>query len=684
MAALLTLRSAYKPGPPGHGTVDLRLENSGAVPVERFRLALTSTVRLDPGPDTGAQLVRQVSGYLELAPATGFVLAPGDALEITDLSVDHTTHHANDGPASAFVILEDGTTIDVHVEPMTAPPSTTGVKHERRALVRTTDDAPALVPWPAALAGSFGRHGSVSAGVRSAARLRSGSNEVGDVWRAVARAERRLHPEGPWVLGIGDDTGAGAWSVSAVTGAVAPGHYEVEIDDSAAEAVVTAGDAAGFRHGFVTIAQLLRDRSPKHVRIADGPAYEWRGLHVDLARQFFPASDVERIIDLAAWRKLNRLHLHLTDDEAWRVPIDGYPELTTVGAWRGHGLPIPPLLGSPAAATGGSYTVAEIRGWVERARELGVVIVPEVDLPGHCHAALTAEPSLRDPDDTTGAHSVQRFVDNSLCPGLPTTMPFVEAVFGALAAMFDSPWLHVGGDEVAPGAWMGSPVAAEYAKARGLAGTNAIEAAFMADVVAIGTACQRPAGGGVAGGRRARRPPAVRWVCRRVEIGRRRPRPRRGRFRRGRQRARCVLPRHGARRRLDIAWRELGRHRRARGRLRVRARSRLVRRSPATSPRRAGVRVDGAHPVGGRVRRARLPAPRRDRRAGVAGPRRRRCGVGGIAGVSAAATRHVTRGGLGIRGPCGVAHTPSSSTRRRWRSCCGRRTSTGNGRWCTP
>ncbi len=140
------------------------------------------------------------------------------------------------------------------------------------------------------------------------------------------------------------------------------------------------------------------------MRIVDGPTYEWRGLHVDLARQFFPASDVERLIDLAAWRKLDRLHLHLTDDEAWRVPIDGYPELTTVGAWRGHGLPIPPLLGSPAAATGGSYTVDEIRVWVERARELGVVIVPEVDLPGHCHAALTAVPSLRDPDDTTGAH----------------------------------------------------------------------------------------------------------------------------------------------------------------------------------------------------------------------------------------------------------------------------------------
>ena len=326
----------------------------GAESIEHFRLALTSTVRLDPGPATAAQLVRQVSGYLELAPAPGFVLAPGDALEIADLSVDHTPHHANDGPTSAFVVLEDGATIDVHVEPMTAPPSTAGMKREQRASARGFVGGPALVPWPAVVNASFGPHGSASGRVRSAARLRSGSDDTGEVWRAVARAERRLHPDGPWVLGVGDDNGAGVWSVSTTTSASAPGHYEVDFDGSTGEAVVTAGDTAGFRYGFVTIAQLLRDRSPKQVRIVDGPAYEWRGLHVDLARQFFPASDVERIIDLAAWRKLNRLHLHLTDDEAWRVPIDGYPDLTSIGGWRGHGLPIPPLLGSTAAASGGA------------------------------------------------------------------------------------------------------------------------------------------------------------------------------------------------------------------------------------------------------------------------------------------------------------------------------------------
>ena len=79
-----------------------------------------------------------------------------------------------------------------------------------------------------------------------------------------------------------------------------------------------------------------------------GRAFGWRGLHIDLARQFFPATDVAWLIDVAAWHGLNRLHLHLTDDEGWRVPVDGYPQLTEVGAWRGH------ELADPAAARLGS------------------------------------------------------------------------------------------------------------------------------------------------------------------------------------------------------------------------------------------------------------------------------------------------------------------------------------------
>ena len=208
-------------------------------------------------------------------------------------------------------------------------------------------------------------------------------------------------------------------------------------------------------------------------------------MHLDLARQFFPAEDVDWLIDVAAWRGLNRVHLHLTDDEAWRVPIPAYPALTDVGAWRGHGLAIPPLLGSGPAPFGGSYTRAQIAGWVARAAAAGIELVPEVDLPGHCFAALAAVPALRDPCDRSSAVSVQSFVGNVLNPGVAATWPFLEAVVGELADLFPGPWLHVGGDEVPDGAWSGSPAATRWAAERGVVGLAAVGAAFMAEIVRL-------------------------------------------------------------------------------------------------------------------------------------------------------------------------------------------------------
>jgi hexosaminidase len=246
---------------------------------------------------------------------------------------------------------------------------------------------------------------------------------------------------------------------------------------------VTAGSEAALRWAFLGLARGRRqdaDPSGRHT-----PVHSWRGLHLDLARQYLPAVDVEWLLDVAAWRRLNRVHLHLTDDEAWRVPISTYPALTEVGAWRGRGLAVPPLLGSGAEPYGGAYRAGDVGRWVRRAAELGLELIPEVDLPGHCFAALAAVPELRDPDDTSGAVSVQCFVDNVLVPGLPSTRPFLEAVFGELADLFPGPWVHLGGDEVPAGAWAGSPAAQRYATERGLEGSDAIASAFMADVVGL-------------------------------------------------------------------------------------------------------------------------------------------------------------------------------------------------------
>ena len=370
MAALLTLRSAYNPDPPGHGTVDLRLENTGADAIERFRLALTSTVRLDPGPDTGVRLVRQVSGYLELAPSPASCSHPATELVITDLSVDHTPHHANDGPASAFVVLEDGSTIDVHVEPMTAPPSNHRLRRANNARsVRGTDGDPALVPWPATIDG-IGRAGACpgrwagAIGGAAAIRIERGrrrlagggpSGTAAPSGRAVGARRRRRHRRRR-VVGVGRP------------GAVAPGHYEVDYRRrhrrGGRRGERRRGLPARVRHDRPTAARRVAgaraDRRRADVRVARAPRRSRPPVLPGIRRRAAHRSGGVAQARSAPPPPHRRRGVAGPDRRLPRADRASAP-----GA--GHGLPIPPLLGSPAAATGGSYTVDEIRGWVERA-----------------------------------------------------------------------------------------------------------------------------------------------------------------------------------------------------------------------------------------------------------------------------------------------------------------------------
>jgi hexosaminidase len=417
------------------GTLWLRLVNGGRETLERFRLALTSVVQLDPMSDA-AILAARTSGYHELSPPAALVLAPGDVWETGPLRCGHRPGHANDGPASSFVILSDGSTraVDTGRTDATEP-------------VRVGQEAPPPL--------GLSTDGDV---VRSA-------------WGIAAACEGRLF--GSVVLGK-----SGEEQVTASIETAQPAD-----SFTVRGSHVAAGSERALVTAFLWLARARRDAvDPTGFHV---PVHGWRGLHVDLARQYIPAVDVGGMIDRAAWSRLNRVHLHLTDDEGWRFPVAGYPALAEVGAWRGYGLAIPPLLGSGPEPYGGAYTARDIQGWVERARALGIEIVPEVDLPGHCFAALAAVPELRDPADASAAASVQHFVDNVLVPGLPSTGPFLEAVFGALAELFPGPWLHLGGDEVPPGAWAGSPAAGAFARERGVDGTDAIASAFMADVIRL-------------------------------------------------------------------------------------------------------------------------------------------------------------------------------------------------------
>jgi hexosaminidase len=157
----------------------------------------------------------------------------------------------------------------------------------------------------------------------------------------------------------------------------------------------------------------------------------------------------------------------------------------TACAWRGHGLAVPPLLGTGPEPTGGFYSKAAVRNIVAWGAELGIDIVPEIDVPGHCYALLQALPRLRDPGEAGTYHSIQGFPNNCLNPAVEAVYPALEAILAELCALFPAPWFHLGADEVPEEAWSGSPLARDLLARIGGGGTAALQAHFLSRMQAF-------------------------------------------------------------------------------------------------------------------------------------------------------------------------------------------------------
>ena len=223
---------------------------------------------------------------------------------------------------------------------------------------------------------------------------------------------------------------------------------------------IRAAGEAGWRHGLVTLAQwaLQHGESLPCLEVEDAPRFGFRGIFLDCARHFHSIATLKRLLKQMSLYKFNRFHWHLTDDEGWRLEIKAFPQLTEVAAWRGHGLAVGPQLSGGADPYGSYYTQSEVRELVAYAAGLGITIIPEIDIPGHCHAAIKALPELlREEADSSRYLSVQYFDDNVLNPALPGTYRFLEAVIDEVCALFPGTQVHMGGDEVPTGVWTDSP-----------------------------------------------------------------------------------------------------------------------------------------------------------------------------------------------------------------------------------
>ena len=243
--------------------------------------------------------------------------------------------------------------------------------------------------------------------------------------------------------------------------------YRIEIGKKAVKIYAAAYN--GVLYAITTLKQMLPEAifgttpavdADWHLPcaiIADMPRFAYRGMHLDCSRHFFSVDAVKRYLDIMAVYKLNRFHWHLSDDQGWRVEIRRYPELTLVGGYRSGTMVGRDFNSDDGIRYGGYYTQDQIREVVAYAERLGITVVPEIDLPGHMLAALSAYPWLGCSGGPYEAWHKWGVADEVLCAGKETTYEFLENVLAEVAELFPGEYIHIGGDECPKTEWEKCP-----------------------------------------------------------------------------------------------------------------------------------------------------------------------------------------------------------------------------------
>jgi hexosaminidase len=277
--------------------------------------------------------------------------------------------------------------------------------------------------------------------------------------------------------------------------------------------VITANDPAGLFYGMQTLLQLFPKEIESKtavsmiwtipsVKITDYPRFGWRGMMLDVSRNFFTKEEVKQYLDEMARYKFNTFHWHLTDDNGWRIEIKSLPKLTEVGAWRvprfgQFGDRTAPKPGE-AATVGGFYTQADIKEIIQYAQDRNITIVPEIDVPGHSMSAIASYPELsctKDPNTKVNPGSsfsewfndgtFKMKLDNTLNPSDEKVYAFLDKVFTEMAALFPNPYIHVGGDECYKGFWTKDSACVALMKKMKMTKPEELQAYFMKRVETI-------------------------------------------------------------------------------------------------------------------------------------------------------------------------------------------------------
>ena len=466
-----------------------------------------------PGSVGGGFIIEDVIADLHrLAPAAGFAgLAPGSSIRIpylTDLLLN-----ASFTPKGPYIVFDDTRDVGIRLTdyvalPFERPPQGAGrdprvVTPENQfaldSVIRVTpsSELPPVFPTPLEVTkGSGALHLAAMPPVEAPEALKS----------EAAFAAEYLRPY------FGNTRKAGVAPLRLEVGPVAdqasPEAYTLAVDSVQGVRIVGASPAGVF-YGLQALRSLLPAPTPRAglvlpaIRVVDAPRFGYRGFMLDVARNFHPTAAALRTLDLIARYKLNVLHLHLTDDEGWRIEIPSLPELTAVGARRGHTLDsrrhLPPAFGSGPDVDrpwgSGFYSRADYVEILRYAAARHIEVIPELEMPGHARAAIKAmegnqQYRLSDPEDRSVYTSAQGYHDNVMNPALESTYRFIERVVGDLVAMHREAGvplrhIHMGGDEVPAGVWEGSPAVQAYMKAHDLGSVDDLWFVFYGRVEQI-------------------------------------------------------------------------------------------------------------------------------------------------------------------------------------------------------
>lgn len=253
-----------------------------------------------------------------------------------------------------------------------------------------------------------------------------------------------------------------------------PAYYELTIKKDFV--FIKAPSRQGLIHGLYSLVQLIPRSSGSNdsklacITVKDYPHFKWRGMLLDCCRHFMEVGFIKRYIDLLAYHKMNVLHWHLTEDQGWRIESEKYPKLTEIGAWRTQ---------KDGSTYGGFYTKQQIKEVVAYAKQRGVAVVPEIELPGHSLAALAAYPEFSctgGPFEVTNDWGVFKDI---YCAGNDSTFAFLEQVLDEVIDLFPSEYIHIGGDESPKYRWDNCLKCQKRMTDEGLANSHELQSYFI-------------------------------------------------------------------------------------------------------------------------------------------------------------------------------------------------------------